>query len=228
MDNVVAYALSRPPTPPPPTNPSVQVCHVAAADSELSPLDLKEMAFQQILCQQVQQLLHAPCLWIGFKQVGDLKLWGDVSTGTFRHLLSLPHRRQVFDHLNQPAHPGLQATRRIFSFRYMWRGLARDVTAWARKCLSCQRGKVHRHVRLQPVHVTVPEQWFSHIHEDLVGPLPVSEGATYVFTVTRRFEARPLSDISAKSCAAVLTQGWIARPLLRADQEPRLLPAPDW
>jgi Integrase core domain len=36
-----------------------------------------------------------------------------------------------------------------------------------------------------------------------------------VFTVidrnTRWFEALPLSDISAKSCAAVLTQGWIAR-----------------
>jgi hypothetical protein len=59
----------------------VQVCHVAAAvaDSELSPLDLKEMALQQILCQQVQQLLHSPGLRIGFKQVGDLKLWGDES-----------------------------------------------------------------------------------------------------------------------------------------------------
>jgi RNase H-like domain found in reverse transcriptase len=46
MDNVVADALSQPPAPPPPANPSVQVCHVAAAvaNSELSPLDLKEMA----------------------------------------------------------------------------------------------------------------------------------------------------------------------------------------
>jgi RNase H-like domain found in reverse transcriptase len=68
VDNVVADALSRPPTPPSPANPSVQACHVAAAvaDSELSPLDLKEMALQQILCQQVQQLLHATGLRIGF------------------------------------------------------------------------------------------------------------------------------------------------------------------
>jgi RNase H-like domain found in reverse transcriptase len=37
VDNMVADALSRPPTPPPPSNPSVQVCHMAAvvADSEL-------------------------------------------------------------------------------------------------------------------------------------------------------------------------------------------------
>jgi RNase H-like domain found in reverse transcriptase/Reverse transcriptase (RNA-dependent DNA polymerase) len=48
MDNMVANALSRPPTPPPPANPSVQVCHmaVAVADLELSPLDLKKMALQ--------------------------------------------------------------------------------------------------------------------------------------------------------------------------------------
>jgi hypothetical protein len=49
--------------------------------------------------------------------------------------------------------------------------------------------------------VAVPAQRFSHIHVDLVGPLPASEGATYVFTVidrnTRWFEALPLSDISA-------------------------------
>jgi hypothetical protein len=43
------------------------VRHTPGAHSELSPLDLKEMALQQILCQQVQQLLHAPGLRIGFK-----------------------------------------------------------------------------------------------------------------------------------------------------------------
>jgi hypothetical protein len=56
---------------------------------------------------------------------------------------------------------------------------------------------------------------FLHILVDFVGPLPALQGATYMFMVidwnTRWFEALPLSDISAKSWAAVLTQGWIAR-----------------
>jgi Integrase zinc binding domain/Integrase core domain len=138
-----------------------------------------------------------------------------VSTGTFRPLVPLPHRRQVFDHLHRPAHPGLRATRRIISSRYVWRGLVRDVMSWARECFECQKGKVHRHVQLWPVHMMVPERRFSHIHVDLLGPLPASEGTTYVFTVidrnTRLFEALPLSDVFAKSCAAVLTQGRIAR-----------------
>jgi hypothetical protein len=61
------------------------------------------MALQQILCQQVQQLLHSLGLRIGFKQVGDLKLWGDVSTGMFCPLVPLPHRQHIFDHLHRPA-----------------------------------------------------------------------------------------------------------------------------
>jgi cleavage and polyadenylation specificity factor subunit 1 len=81
--------------------------------------------------------------------------------------------------------------------------------------LNCQKGKVHCHVRLWPHHVAVPEQRFSHINVDLVGPLPASEGATNGFTMidrnTRWFEVLPLSAISAKSCASVLIQGWIVR-----------------
>jgi hypothetical protein len=188
------------------------VAAAAVADVDLSPLDIKEMALPQIFCPQVQKLLHQPGLKIGFKQVGDLKLWGDVSTGTFWPLVLLPHRQQVFDHLHSPTHPGRRATRRLISSRYVRRGLAKDVTAWAVECLKCQKGKVHHH---QPRHVAVQAQWFSHIHVDLVGPLPASEGTTYLFTVidrnTRWFEALPHNDISAKSCAVVLIQGWIAR-----------------
>jgi hypothetical protein len=54
----------------------VNVAVAAVVDVDLSPLDIKEKALQQILCPQVQQLLHQPCLKIGYKQVGDLKLWG--------------------------------------------------------------------------------------------------------------------------------------------------------
>jgi hypothetical protein len=87
-----------PPHPPSPVfSNQIQVVDVAAAaaavaDANLSPLDIKEMVLQQILCPQVQKLLHQPGLKIGFKQVDDLKLWGDVSTGTFQPLVPLPHR----------------------------------------------------------------------------------------------------------------------------------------
>jgi hypothetical protein len=171
VDNMVADAPLRPPTPPPPppANHFVQECHVVAAavtDSELLLLDLKEMALKQILCQQVQQLLHSPKLMIGFKQVGDFILWGDVSTCTFCPLCPcLTSARYL-------TNPGLRATRPIIFSRYVLRGHARDITAWAWEFLHCQSGKVHHHMRLRPVHVTVPEYRLSHIHVDLIGLLP--------------------------------------------------------
>jgi hypothetical protein len=41
-------------------------------------------------------------------------------------------------------------TRRISSFRFVWRVLSSNVTAWALGCLACQRGKIHCHTRLAP------------------------------------------------------------------------------
>ena len=60
-----------------------------------------------------------------------------------------------------------------------------------------------------------PERRFGHLHVDLVGPLPQSEGHSYIFTMVDRWsrwpEAVPLNDISAASCANALIRGWIAR-----------------
>ena len=50
---------------------------------------------------------------------------------------------------------------------------------------------------------------------DLVGPLPESEGKSYLLTIIDRYsrwlEAVPLSDITAKSCAKALLRQWVSR-----------------
>jgi hypothetical protein len=89
------------------------------------------MALRQILCPQVQALRSSPGLRIITQKVGDLDLFGDSSTGTFRLLVPRDLRRQVFEHLHGAAHPGRRATRRLISSRYVWKGLSSDVTAWA-------------------------------------------------------------------------------------------------
>jgi hypothetical protein len=56
--------------------------------------------------------------------------------------------------------------------------------------------KVHRHVQVPPQHIPVPTHRFSHIHVDLVGPLPASKGLTYLFIIidrTSRWARRYLS-----------------------------------
>ena len=55
----------------------------------------------------------------------------------------------------------------------------------------------------------MPDKRFDSLHVDIVGPLPASQGFTYLLTIVDRFtrwpEAIPLSDISA------LTYHWVSR-----------------
>ena len=87
--------------------------------------------------------------------------------------------------------------------------------AWAKACLGCQRAKVHRHVQVPPQHIPIPTRRFSHIHVDLVGPLPTSKGFTHLFTImdrtSRWLEAIPLSNTTTVDCANALFQGWVSR-----------------
>jgi hypothetical protein len=89
------------------------------------------------------------------------------------------------------------------------------VSALVRNCLQCQRAKIHRHVSLQAAHIPVPVRRFSHLHVDLVGPLPRSSGFSFLFTMvdrtTRWPEVVPLASTTAANCAAALLQGWIQR-----------------
>ena len=64
---------------------------------------------------------------------------------------------------------------------------------------------------VQPI--PVPQQRFSHIHVDIVGPLPVSrEGFRYLFTIidrsSRLLEAVPLANI--ETCRDALINQWVA------------------
>jgi hypothetical protein len=67
---------------------------------------------------------------------------------------------------------------------------------------------------VQPI--PVPAARFTHIHVDLVGPLPVSaEGYQYLFTVidrsTRWAEAFPLKAVATADCVDALISGWVAQ-----------------
>ena len=92
--------------------------------------------------------------------------------------------------------------------------MSSDILRLARECQACQASKVSRHVRA-PLTVRGVGDRFGSVHVDLVGPLPVSEGYRYLFTMidryTRWIEAVPLVTMTAEECAKALLRSWISR-----------------
>ena len=99
--------------------------------------------------------------------------------------------------------------------KFVWHSMKKDITAWSRVCVHCQRSKIHRHTKSSLGHFPQPTRRFGHIHVDVVGPLPSSEGKRYLFTIidrsTRWPEAVPMEEASTMSCATALLNAWVSR-----------------
>jgi transposase InsO family protein len=210
-DNVVADTLSRPP-------PQATIA-VAAAGHHLPAqpgLDYAAIAERQRGCAETQQLLNSSALKIVPVTVGQAQILCDVSTGSARPLIPAADQRAVFNSLHNLAHPGIRATKRLLARRVVWRGMAAAVAGWCRDCQFCQRAKVTAQPAAAVRPIPVPSTRFSHVHVDIVGPLPVSQhGFNHILTVidrsTRWLEAVPLRGVEAATCADAFIEGWISR-----------------
>ena len=135
----------------------------------------------------------------------------DVSTGVQRPFVPASFRRVIFDVLHSLSHP----TQRLITHQFVWPGINADVRRWACSCLQCQRAKVHRHTTSLPGTFATPDARFDQVHIDLVGPLPPSNGYTYLLTCVDRYtrwpEAVSLTDITAETVAKAFITTWVAR-----------------
>lgn len=120
----------------------------------------------------------------------------------------------MFDSLHGLSHPGIRATQKLVTTRFVWPGVNADVRRWTRACIQCQRTKIQRHSSTPLSTFPKPNARFDVVHIDLVGPLPTSQGYTYLLTCIDRFtwpEAIPLTAITAEVVAQAFLAGWIAR-----------------
>ena len=146
---------------------------------------------------------------------GQVTILCDTSTGKPRPVIPSTWTKRIFDTVHGLSHPAVRPTQRAVSSRFVWHGMKKDIQQWCKECHACQASKIHRHVRAPLVTPEAPEARFAELHVDLVGPLPISQGMTYLFTIIDRFtrwpEAIPLPDCKTETCAKAFIFHWIAR-----------------
>lgn len=196
-DNVVADALSR--------------------IESISTIDYDAVAEKQVHDKELQQLMQeSPSLQFKPSTLPSGKtLWCDTSTSNIRPYIPEEFRMQMFRQIHGFSHPGVKSTIKQMTEKFIWPGMKKQVGEWAKTCIRCQKCKVNRHTKSKFGEYQVPDERFSVVHIDLIGPLPPSEGMEYCLTCIDRFsswmEAIPLPVITAEIVSKAFYNHWISR-----------------
>nr|VZI45352.1 unnamed protein product [Spirometra erinaceieuropaei] len=214
--NEVADALSSPSIAHLQLSPGIDLAEMAAEQRRVGP-----PCDEDVSGLQLQELPLT---------TGNGTILCDVSTPSHRPFVPPSLRRKVFSSLHNLSHPGSRATDKLVSDRFVWPGMHKDLKAWTRACIACQRSKIQWHNKPPIGTFPGPGSRFSHVHLDIVGPLPLSNGCSYLLTcvdrLTRWPEAIPLPDIAAptvvKAFSVVGLLSLVHPPQLRPTVVPNL------
>jgi hypothetical protein len=80
---------------------------------------------------------------------------------------------------------------------------------WTRQCLLCQRSKVTTHIKAPLVEYTPPSGRFAHVNINLVGPMALSNGFTYVLTAVDRFTRWPMAITIPDKAAMMVARAFL-------------------
>ncbi|GFX44938.1 transposon Tf2-9 polyprotein [Trichonephila clavipes] len=209
---------------------STDIRHVSGSDNSvadalsrinalnLSTTDLQHFSNSQTKDEELKTLISSNDLSIKLKSLkmgNALDIFCDVSRDKVRPYVPEELRFEVFRSLHNLSNPGIRATKRLIQDRFVWPSMLKDIAKWTRCCIQCQRSEVQRHTVSPIQHFAPTVEIFQHVHIDLVGPFPPSDGFTFLLTCIDRYirwpEVIPVSDISAEVAAKSFIANWISR-----------------
>ena len=148
-------------------------------------------------------------------EISGYKLYCEVSQPQNpRPLLPEEQRSLVLNLLHHQDHPSAKETLRRTSTDYYWPHMREEVESFVRTCHPCQVAKQSPTIKAGTGRFPVPDQRFSAIHLDVVGPLPPSNGFRYLLTAfcrtSRWLEAFPMKQATSEECCRAFME-WTSR-----------------
>ncbi|XP_077971880.1 uncharacterized protein LOC144426511 isoform X1 [Styela clava] len=147
-------------------------------------IPLTEIAKEQENCKEIQSLKansgHSLKLAeIAIDNMGGVILC-DVSLEHKKARPIIPKilRRRIFDKIHDLCHPGIKSTNNLISERYVWPQMHADITNYVKSCLKCQKNRIFRHTVSQLSSIPIPNERFSEVQIDIVGPFVPSKEFT--------------------------------------------------
>ena len=140
----------------------------------------------------------------------------DMSTGTPRPYVPPSLRRPIFDHYHSLSHPGVRATQRLLTSRFVWPRTDERRSQTVDTCL-------HQVPTFQGAHPHGFPSWHLFATRCPLCPCPCghggspppSQGYTYLLTCVDRFtrwpESIPRPNITTEAVAHAFLSGWISR-----------------